>query len=161
MDMGTTLAALEIRGNKGRLLSVGDVLTFHFRDGMLTLLNFPDWATEDGRPLDKAISGLSVWQPPFPQDDAEIIISYHPDSYLRHALGYPIPRSVPIREFEFEKGDRLLVATDGFYNAFLSLELMRRIVVDKGKSLEDIAEKLKYEALPRAYDHVTFVLAEA
>jgi serine/threonine protein phosphatase PrpC len=159
-EMGTTLAAVEIRETHGRLFSAGDVLVFHFRGDQLTLLNSPDWVTKHGMPIEPSSIGLQQQQPPFSQEDAEKIIRHHEDAYLRYALGYPLPQPFPVISFDVKNGDRLLVATDGFYGSFLSLEFMRRIVTNKEKSLDDIAQELKDEVLPRAGDHVTFALAE-
>ena len=135
-QMGTTLAAAIIREDKLYWASAGDTRIYRYHEGILTQL------TEDHHYLTELIK--QVQQGTLTLEEAK----EHPEkdyltSYVgMDTLGAVCISSVPI---VLEKGDKILLCSDGLYNSLYAEEMIKILRGKEGTA----AEKLIEEAMSR------------
>jgi len=146
--MGTTVAAVLVRGDRAAIASVGDSRVYLFRDGRLELLTVDDtWVQAMVRQ-----GALEADQAPG-----------HPmRSVLTQAAGAQAAVWVHTREQELEPRDLLVISSDGLH-AVLDEGTMRSILEAgegvAGNGLEPVARRLLRAVLDRgAPDNVSCIL---
>ncbi|BCV20974.1 Stp1/IreP family PP2C-type Ser/Thr phosphatase [Moorella sp. Hama-1] len=141
--MGTTMTAVWITGSRAYLTHIGDSRAYLFRDGQLQAL------TDDHSYVGELVrsGGLTA-------EEARL----HPRrNILTRALGTETRVEIDSRELELQKGDRLLLCTDGLYEVIPDPELAA--VLGKNLSLAQAARELLDLALERGGpDNITVVL---
>lgn len=147
---GTTLAAVYCLPGGVHFCSVGDSRVYRLHDGVLTQLT----ADQDymslllERVIDGRISCAQAEQDPERDSLAQFVGS--------GANLSPDMNCMPLR---MEPGDRLLICSDGVYNALNAKELMQSLTLTAGGAAEDILGRV----LSRGYsnqDNFTAVVLE-
>jgi serine/threonine protein phosphatase PrpC len=139
--MGTTLTGLVMRGNGARIYHVGDSRAYLFREGRIIQL------TRDH---------TYVEQLELSEEEAVV----HP---LKHMINRAVGISgleLDVRRFLLQAGDRLLICSDGFWNAGLLRRDLLGLALSRANS-EQLADDLMDQALRRgAPDNLSLLLLE-
>ena len=130
--MGTTVVAALVAGDKVALVSVGDSRIYRLRDGSLEQL------TSDDTWLASVLGAKEA-------EDAD------PGHPLRHVLTSVVGTKDDLkpesREEQLQRGDRLLLCTDGIHGRLDSAALTS--VLGSAATASDGAERLVHEAITR------------
>jgi protein phosphatase len=126
-SLATTLTVLMIRGLKGTFAHVGDCRAYLLRGAGLRTL------TTDQTEVRKLVE-LGVLSKARAKD-------YKRSHVLLSALGSSAPYELQIGEFDLQHGDRLLLCSDGFYNAVPKKEV---VAVSSGvEFVDELMSKLR------------------
>ena len=137
--MGTTLVSAFVRNGKVIVANTGDSRAYLIRNGEIV-----------GRTKDHSIVQELLDRGEITEEEAR----RHPmRNIITKALG--IDFGVDFYEWELEKGDTLLLSSDGLHDYVDEAEIVK--VVSSG-STEEVARKLIEEALPVTKDNVTVVV---
>ena len=139
--VGTTLTGLILHGTSALLLHVGDSRAYLLRDGRIIQLSRDHTVVDElGLPEKEAVS--------------------HPHKHmLTRAVGIP-GLELDRRRFHLQPGDRLLMCSDGFWNAgILRRDLMGMVLSTAGSDL--LADALLAEAHRRdAPDNLSILILD-
>jgi serine/threonine protein phosphatase PrpC len=133
-NMATTVALLHIEGDQAAIAHVGDSRVYKLSDGIFSRETIDHTDFDD-----KVRAGL------IPQDDARL---RDDDHSINRALGVETDVDFELKTFEFRRGDRFLLCTDGVYRHLDDDELatillqandpqaatdeIRRLVIERG-----------------------------
>ncbi|MBD5479352.1 MAG: serine/threonine-protein phosphatase [Lachnospiraceae bacterium] len=146
MRAGTTMVAVVLQGNKLHWFSIGDSKLFYMRKHKLHCVT----REHNYALLAEKISGESgeVYVDP----KAEQLISYL-------GMGTAALFDGSDKSFETERGDKLLLCTDGLYRTVPQEEIAE--ILDSTKEVEVISNKLRGAVLAKKYsnqDNATWVV---
>ncbi|MGN1339487.1 MAG: PP2C family protein-serine/threonine phosphatase [Oscillospiraceae bacterium] len=130
---GTTLAAVVCQHSGVYFCSCGDSRIYLLRGGVLTRL------TEDqdyfSVLLDRVIDGRQTFQQAESDPDKESLAQFIGSGTLL----IPDRNIIPLKP---QPGDRLLICSDGVYNALCPNEIMQSLTLSAGGAAEDIAGRV-------------------
>lgn len=143
--MGTTVTSAWVRGNKLFLAHVGDSRAYLIRKGAIKLL------TSDHSYVGELIRSGNL---------TEKQAQNHPQrNILLRAVGTNSHIDIDLMEVNLEKGDYLLLCTDGLSNLVTGEEMLNSIL--KGDSLEKTVDSLVELAYSRgANDNITVIIVQ-
>ncbi len=141
--MGTTLIATVVDGDSAIIGHIGDSRAYALRDGALTQL------TEDHSWVHEQVSAGHL---------SEAQAREHPfKSVVTRALGGEQPSDADLRRVKLEKGDLLVLCSDGLTGMLTDDEIVDILL--EGGSLEERCERLVEAANERGgVDNITVVL---
>ncbi|NJE08485.1 PEGA domain-containing protein [Thermococcus sp. M39] len=138
--MGTTLVTAFIRNGKAIIANTGDSRAYLIRGGKIV-----------SRTKDHSFVQQLLDKGEITEEEAK----RHPmRNIITKALG--IDFGVDFYEWELERGDVLLLSTDGLHDYVDDSRIAE--IVSQGKSAEEIVRKLIEDALPVTKDNVTVVV---
>ncbi|WP_188151049.1 PP2C family protein-serine/threonine phosphatase [Teredinibacter waterburyi] len=140
--MGSTLAALVIRGRVGVAIWVGDSRVYRFRNGRLTQLS-----RDHSQVQEMLRMGLI---------SAEEAVNHPQSNVITRAIGGEQDLYIDLDVFSTQMGDTFLICSDGLYNAVEDEELIQCL---SERDLEGCAlDMLEISLAHQASDNVTLIV---
>lgn len=137
----TTVAAVWIDGGGGWAMHIGDTRIYHFRDGQILYQS-----------LDHSVSQEEADAGRIQPED----IRFHPDrNKLTEAVGDAREPPVSEHRLQPERGDRLLICSDGFWEKIWESEMLT--AADETETAEEWLDAMRRIAEPGAADNNTAV----
>ncbi|WP_297073261.1 PEGA domain-containing protein [Thermococcus sp.] len=138
--MGTTLVTAVVKQKEAVIANTGDSRAYLIRNGKII-----------GRTKDHSLVQELLDKGEITEEEAK----RHPmRNIITKALG--IDFGVDLYEWKLEKGDVLLLSSDGLHDYVDEKKIVE--IASEGKSAEEIAKKLIEEALPVTRDNVTVIV---
>lgn len=143
--MGTTVTAALFRNGVLYIAHIGDSRAYLYREGNLSLL------TRDHSLVNELFRNGSLTL-----EEAQ----NHPQrNILTRALGIKENPEIDLLVVPVQRGDKLLLCTDGLYNHVHDPEI--KVLLDREQSLKTITEKMVDQALALGgYDNITVIVVQ-
>ncbi|MBQ7566037.1 MAG: Stp1/IreP family PP2C-type Ser/Thr phosphatase [Oscillospiraceae bacterium] len=141
--MGTTLVAAIVRGDRASILNIGDSRAYHFGESGVRCIT-----------TDHSLVQQMVEQGELTAEEAR----RHPlKNIITRAIGTEFDAAGDVFHVELQKGECLLLCSDGLYNVVTDQELLYEVV--HGENRDDCCSRLLEIAKTRgAPDNVTAIL---
>ena len=137
----TTIAALWMYDNRAIAMHVGDTRIYHFRDGGI-------WYQS----MDHSVAQLAVKAGDITLEE---IRSYDRRNVLIRALGTDTPQKITRSQLELQKGDRLLICSDGFWETIWEDQMISKM--SGTEDAEKWLSKMREDVEPVADDNNTAI----